>query len=150
MSDRECWNERLTTSLSPLRSSEKIRWAGNVLFPHVTTIQLLRLEMSYSHTTAQIGAVKERKKKFDKQTSKFCASQERWQIVSWTRSFNEKWEILVICELYLPSCQEWHEPFSQELDIIYCVSGTWASQQRKQGLCFKRYGGCLLAIIHQQ
>ena len=61
-----------------------------------------------------------------------------------------QWEILVICELYLPSCHEWHEPFSQELDNIYCVSGTWASQQRKQGLCFKRYGGCLMAIIHQQ
>ena len=26
----------------------------------------------------QIGAVKERKKKFDKQTAKFCASQERY------------------------------------------------------------------------
>ena len=26
----------------------------------------------------QIGAVKERKKKFDKQTAKFCSSQERY------------------------------------------------------------------------
>ena len=26
----------------------------------------------------QIGAVKERKKKFEKQTAKFCASQERY------------------------------------------------------------------------
>ena len=30
---------------------------------------------------SQIGAVKERKKKFDKQTAKFCASQERWELV---------------------------------------------------------------------
>ena len=48
--------------------------------PEVWEFRLTRNQLS-CFVFSQIGAVKERKKKFDKQTAKFCASQERWELV---------------------------------------------------------------------
>ena len=53
---------------------------------HLKNGSLLQLERAYEQFIEplerfrrdQIGAVKERKKKFEKQTAKFCASQERY------------------------------------------------------------------------
>ena len=47
----------------------------------------------------QIGAVKERKKKFEKQTAKFCASQERYLGLSTKKQDQARKEVGTCCQL---------------------------------------------------
>ena len=47
----------------------------------------------------QVGSVKERKKKFDKQTAKFCASQERYLGLSTKKQDNVLQEVSTSIEI---------------------------------------------------
>ena len=67
----------------------------------------------------QIGAVKERKKKFEKQTAKFCASQERYLGLSTKNKDTVLQEVRVInTNLYYISRQ-----FNFKLYIINSITG---------------------------
>ena len=67
----------------------------------------------------QIGAVKERKKKFEKQTAKFCASQERYLGLSTKNKDTVLQEVRVInTNLHYISRQ-----FNFKLYIINSITG---------------------------
>ena len=67
----------------------------------------------------QIGAVKERKKKFEKQTAKFCASQERYLGLSTKNKDTVLQEVRVInTNLYYISRQ-----FNFKLYTINSITG---------------------------
>ncbi len=72
-----------------------------------------------------IGAVKERKKKFEKQTAKFCASQERYLGLSTKKQDTVLQEVSQICFLVcfclslLMLCK--YREFSSDFSILYRV-----------------------------